>query len=68
MNYETLCLVADFFDVSTDYLLGRQESIPSFLSEDERMVVDEYRQLSEHAKDNVRNTLSFERSRVRNHP
>lgn len=64
INNETLCMLADFFEVSTDYLLGRQESIPSFLSEDERSLIDQYRALDERAKENVKNTLSFEYART----
>ena len=60
MSYETLCTLADYFEVSTDYLLGRQNAIPSFLSEEERMIISQYRELGEYAKSAVRNSLSFE--------
>lgn len=60
INNETLCMLADIFNVSTDYLLGRQESIPSFLSEEERIIIDEYRKLNRHAKDGIKNMLDFE--------
>jgi transcriptional regulator with XRE-family HTH domain len=63
MNYETLCLLADFFEVSTDYLLGRQDAIPSFLDEEERSIIAQYRALGEHSKDAVKNSLAFEYSR-----
>ena len=63
MNYETLCLLADFFEVSTDYLLGRQDSIPSFLSEEERRIIDQYRALNKYSKDSIKNNLAFEYSR-----
>ena len=36
INNETLCILADFFEVSIDYLLGRQDQKPSFLSDEER--------------------------------
>jgi len=64
MNFETLCMLADFFEVSTDYLLGRQDAIPSFLSEEERVMIAQYRTLGEHAKDTVKNSLAFEYSRT----
>ena len=67
MNYETLCLLAGYFEVSTDYLLGRQEAIPSFLSEEERTIIAQYRALGEHARDTVKNSLSFEYSRLPQH-
>lgn len=64
MNYETLCLLADFYEVSTDYLLGRQDAIPSFLSEEERIIIEQYRALDERTKDGIKNSLSFEYSRT----
>ena len=64
MNYETLCLLADYHEVSTDYLLGRQEALPSFLSEHERSVIERYRTLDNHARDTVDNALDFECSRA----
>ena len=64
MNYETLCLLADYFEVSTDYLLGRQEAIPSFLSEEEREIIEKYRGLDEHTQAGLKNTLDFEYSRA----
>jgi len=64
MNFETLCMLADLFEVSTDYLLGRQDAIPSFLSEEERVIVAQYRALGGHAKDTIKNSLAFEYSRT----
>ena len=64
MNFETLCMLADLFEVSTDYLLGRQDAIPSFLNEEERVVIAQYRALGEHAKGTIRNSLAFECSRT----
>jgi hypothetical protein len=60
MNYETLCLLADFYSVSTDYLLGRQDAVPSFLDEEERTMIERYRTLDRRAKDAVQNSLVFE--------
>ncbi len=64
ISNETLCMLADFFEVSTDYLLGRQEAIPSFLNEEERALIEQYRTLDDRAKDNVKNTLNYEYSRA----
>ena len=60
INNETLCMLADIFDVSTDYLLGRQESIPSFLNDDERNVVEQYRKLDDRSKERIRYLIDFE--------
>ena len=64
MNYETLCLLADYHGVSTDYLLGRQDAIPSFLNEEERTIITQYKALDEYARDTVKNIMAFEYSRV----
>ena len=64
MSYETLCMLADFYEVSTDYLLGRQEAMPSFLSEEERGIIEQYRALDERTKDGIKNTIAFEYSRA----
>lgn len=64
INNETLCMLADIFEVSTDYLLGRQESVPSFLSEEERNIIEKYRALDQRTKDGIKNTLDFEYSRI----
>ena len=68
MNFETLCLLADFFEVSTDYLLGRQDALPSFLDEHEREMISMYRTLNSHAKDAIQNCLNFEYNRKRPKP
>ena len=64
MNYETLCLLADYFEVSTDYLLGRQDALPSFLSEREREVIERYRGLNEYGRETVEHVLAFEYARA----
>lgn len=66
INNETLCMLADIFEVSTDYLLGRQEVRPSFLSEEERSFINQYRVLDERAKENIKHTLAFEYARNSN--
>jgi transcriptional regulator with XRE-family HTH domain len=64
INNETLCFLADFYGVSTDYLLGRQEEVPSFLDARERTMVEQYRALDERAKDSIMNSLAYEYSRT----
>jgi transcriptional regulator with XRE-family HTH domain len=62
MNYETLCLLADYHEVSTDYLLGRQEALPSFLSDKERDIISQYRAIDERGKVSVDTILALEYS------
>ncbi|MBQ4569903.1 MAG: helix-turn-helix transcriptional regulator [Ruminococcus sp.] len=65
ISNETLCILADFFEVSTDYLLGRQEEIPSFLNERERFLIELYRSLDDRARDNYTNAMIFESDRLK---
>ena len=64
MGFETLCMLADFYEVSTDYLLGRQDALPSYLNEDERDIISQYKILDGHAKDTIKNALRFEVARA----
>jgi len=64
MNYETLCSLADYFEVSIDYILGRQDAVPSYLNEEERAIIEQYRALEGYAKDGIKNSLAFEYSRA----
>lgn|GEM_PF-299585 len=64
INNEILCLIADFYNVTTDYLLGRQDAIPSFLNEDERAIIEQYKILDERGKKSVKTNLSFEVSQA----
>lgn len=57
---DTLCKLADYFEVSTDYLLGRQEALPSFLSDEERGLIEKFRETDERGKETVKNCLIFE--------
>ncbi len=65
INNETLCILADFFEVSIDYLLGRQDQKPSFLSDEERELIRLYRNVDDRARDHIRNTLIFEDGQIR---
>ncbi len=65
INNETLCILADFFEVSIDYLLGRQDQKPSFLSDGEREIIRLYRNVDDRARDHIRNTLIFEDGQIR---
>lgn len=64
ISNETLCVLADFFEVTVDYLLGRQDEKPSFLSEEEREIIQQYRALDDRAKENVKHTLAYEYERA----
>ena len=64
MNYEILCSLADIYDVSIDYLLGRHDTDAIPLNSDEMEVVKQYRALETHAKAAIRNSLSFEYARA----
>ncbi|MCL2158492.1 MAG: helix-turn-helix domain-containing protein [Oscillospiraceae bacterium] len=60
MNYEILFLLADYFSVSADYLLGRYETNPILVTKDEGRLIERYRLLDERGKAAVRAALDFE--------
>ena len=60
MNYEILCLLADYFSVSIDYLLGRCETNPMFVNKKEEYLINLYRLIDERGKAAVESTLNFE--------
>ena len=60
MNYDMLCKVSTYFHVTVDYLLGREDEKPSYLTEHERQLIKKYQALSEYSKDTVDNCLNYE--------
>lgn len=72
-NSEILILLADFFDCSVDYLIGRKVSPKSdskrqntkydVLNLDEKTHIKKYRTLDEHGKKIVNNILDIEHER-----
>lgn len=63
MNHESLCILADFFGVTTDYLLGRSEEDIFIFSEDEKSIIEKYRKLDERGKKNISGILDMEYAR-----
>lgn len=47
---ETLCRLADFYDVSVDYLLGRVEPAAEDMADDARMIARKYEKLTDKQK------------------
>ncbi|MCL2083805.1 MAG: helix-turn-helix domain-containing protein [Oscillospiraceae bacterium] len=66
MNYDTIRLLADMYNVSVDYLLGRYESNPILLSKDETELVDQYRLLDDRGKETVKAGIAFVKSYIDN--
>jgi transcriptional regulator with XRE-family HTH domain len=63
MNYESLCILADFFGVTTDYMLGRNVQDLVLLSETEKKMISKYRIIDERGQENIRSTLDTEYAR-----
>ncbi len=64
LNYESLVFLADYFDVSLDYLFGRTEVKkypPNFTAADYQLL-RQYKALDERGKQTVRLILNFEAS------
>jgi transcriptional regulator with XRE-family HTH domain len=64
MNYHTLCLLADFYNVSVDYLLGRHDSNSIPLNNEETEIISLYRLLDNRGKNAIKVNLSFEASQI----
>ena len=65
MDFKSLCKIADIFNVPTDYLLGRYDSKPFLLDDDDEIsMVKNYRMLDDHGKGSIRATLEHELSHV----
>jgi transcriptional regulator with XRE-family HTH domain len=65
MDFESLCKIADFYNVTTDYLLGRYDIKPFLLDdEDEINVIRRYRSLDQRGKDAIKANLIFEQSQI----
>ena len=60
MNYETMFLLADYFSVSIDYLLGRYEHNPMLVNKNEAHIIELYRLLDERGKASIESSLNFE--------
>ena len=62
MSYETLCLLANMYDISIDFLLGRYETNPVPLSADEADIIRQYRLLDKRGQEAIKINLAFEGS------
>jgi len=63
MNHESLCILADYYGVSADYLLGRKAKEDEPLSNDEKMILRKYRHLDERGQENIKVIIEIEYSR-----
>ena len=64
MDFASLGLMADYYNVTTDYLLGRGEVIPATFATDEIEIIDKYRLLDGRGKNAVKVTLDSELTHV----
>ena len=69
-DLETLKKLAEYFSVSIDYLVGyvsSDEENPFFreLLEDEKRLLEKYRELPQEAKERIRNQLEFEYGKIK---
>ena len=55
LNYESLCIISNFYHVSLDYLFGRSDTpeLLEALSKDESTLLLQYRELDARGKENV---------------
>jgi len=68
MDFKSLCKLADFYNVSTDYLLGRYDVKPFLLSDDEEIeIIRKYRTLDQRGKNTIKANLDFEMTQSNYH-
>jgi transcriptional regulator with XRE-family HTH domain len=60
MNFASLCLLADFYNVTTDFLLGREKIEHETFSADEIKIISGYRLLDGRGKNAVKATINTE--------
>ena len=60
INHEALCTLADFYAVSTDYLLGRNEEAEFVITDEEKALIVQYRELDDRGKATVSALLKIE--------
>jgi len=59
MSFESLCFLADFFGVTTDYMLGRDNNI-FLLLDFEKAIIEKLRKLDERGRQTVFDLLDAE--------
>jgi transcriptional regulator with XRE-family HTH domain len=64
MNYQTMCLLADIYNVSIDYLLGRHDENLVPLNIEETEIINQYRSLDTRGRDAIKVNLAFEVSQT----
>lgn len=63
-NYQTLCLLADMYNVSIDYLLGRSDTNLIYLDGEETEIINKFRLLDKRGKDTIKVNIDFEVSQT----
>jgi len=63
MGYEALCMIADFFSVSIDCILGRNENA-LLITDEEKEIILKYRTLDQRGKQNISGLLDLETTRL----
>lgn len=60
MSYESLCTLADLYEVTLDYLLGREAPDMLLLYDTEKEIISKYRELDERGQQTIRDMLDME--------
>ena len=64
MNFDSLCRIADFYHVTTDYLLDRADVTNAPFDDEELTLIHHYRILDKRGKETIKNNMAFEVSRI----
>ena len=65
MSYESLNILADFYHVTIDYILGRCNKDEFLCTKEEREHLEKFRKLDEHGKQVVATLLEMEYKRTK---
>jgi len=60
MNFDALRRIAEFYNVTTDYLLDRSDVTNAPFDDDELNIIRTYRNIDKRGKDTVKSVLYFE--------
>lgn len=65
LNYESLCILADYYHVTLDYLFGRSDrpDLTGPLGSEEKLLLEYYRSMDQRGRENVMGMAKVEYQR-----
>ena len=63
MSYESLCTLADLYEVTLDYLLGREAPDMILLDDREKAMISKFRELDKRGQQTIQGIIDIEHAR-----